>query len=65
MARSCNAGRCTVIGVDGDVDDVISQLSLTYKFIPNGELDEIGIENCWSDGSRLFRDFIQFATLLW
>lgn len=39
-------------------DDAISQLSLTYKYKPSAELENLGASNCWDDTPSEFRQFI-------
>lgn len=39
-------------------DDAISQLSLTYKYQPNAQLEALGEGNCWEQDSPDFHEFI-------
>jgi hypothetical protein len=42
-------------------DDFISQLSLTYKFMPAPEFDAVGAGNSWDDAPSVFENFLGFV----
>lgn len=46
------------IEAEGDGDDAISQLSLTYRYRPASGLDAFGADNRWEDQPGDFREFI-------
>jgi len=46
------------IEADPEGDDAISQLSLTYRYKPTAELEQLEAGNCWSDGPADFHQFI-------